>query len=458
MFLKKIKSEHLAHLSYFISSQGEAAVIDPRRDHQIYLDTATEMDTRIKYIFETHRNEDYIVGSRELETSTGALIFHGRALDFEYGNPVKGNDIYQIGSLELKILETPGHTKESICITVKDKLVSPKELVVFTGDTLFAGDTGRIDLYGEKEKEYLAEKLFHSIHNKIIPLGDDVIVCPAHGKGSVCGNNIGDLEYTTIGYEKKTNKQLSKNKKEFIKLKKSELHDIPPYFTTMESINKKGSDVKKRPPFPSSLSISQFIELIDKEYQLLDIRYPTGFGSAHIPNSINIWPDGVSSFAGWFLDYEKPILIVDSRNDNIKKVIRYLFRLGYDNIHGYLNKGFPTWYIHNRPTNSIDFWEATKLHDNRDDESLFIVDVRQESTRKNNGFIPNSNHYFIGDLEKNISSIPKEKTIVVYCNSGFQTSIGCSILKRHNFSHVVSLLGGMTAWIKAGLPIDNYKE
>jgi len=453
MILEKIMSKQLAHISYFISSQGEATVIDPRRDHQIYLDLASKLDSSIKYIFETHRNEDYIIGSQELASSTGAPIYHGTSLDFDYGNGVKENDIFQLGSLELKILETPGHTDESLSITMKDKSISPKELFIFTGDALFAGDTGRIDLYGENEKEQLAKKLFHSIHNKIIPLGDDVILLPAHGAGSVCGKNIGELEYTTIGYEKKTNHQLSKNKNEFINIKKAELHTIPPYFIKMEEVNKKGPDIKNHPPFLSSLTVPKFKELLNEGYQILDLRYPSSFGSAHIPKSINIWIDGLSSFAGWFLEYETPILLIDTNNTHINKASKYLFRIGYDNVYGYLKSGFSSWYIHNEPINSIDFWNVSTLNKHINDDSVFILDVREQSTIQSTGSIQNSHFIYVGDLEKKISSIPQDKTIVVYCNSGFQTSIACSVLKRHEFPNVVNLIGGFNAWNQANLPI-----
>ncbi len=454
MFLEKIISKHLGHHSYMIGSQGEAAVIDPRRDCEIYFKIAEEKDVTLKYIFETHRNEDYVIGSKEITSIIDIPILHGKALPFAYGTSVKQNDRFTIGSLELMVLETPGHTDESISIVVKDLSNSPLDLLVFTGDALFAGDTGRIDLYGEDEKERLAENLYHSIHEKLLALGDNVIVCPAHGKGSVCGGNIGDLEYTTIGYEKKTNHLFSKNKNEFIKAKKDEIHSQPPYFTTMENHNKNGPPINHHPPYPSSLQLNEFKRIKKQSGQFIDVRDPISFSAAHIPGSINIWKEGIPQFAGWFLDYEKPIVLIDHDQSYIESISRYLFRLGFDNITGYLQKGFSTWYLHNQEVSTIILWSVSLLKEKLDEESVFILDVREKKTHQQTGHIKGSTHVFVGELEKNLSEIPKEKTIVVYCNAGNMTSIACSILKKHQYPNVVNLLGGMTNWTHAEYPLE----
>ena len=202
MMFEIVKSKGIAHNSYFLGSNGTAAIIDPRRDCDIYIDIAEKNDMKIEYIFETHRNEDYTIGSIELREIVGADIFHGNGVNFAYGNFVKEGDKFQIGSLVLEIIETPGHTDESISIIVKDRNVSDDIYMIFTGDTLFAGETGRCDLYGEENKRRMSEALYNSIFNKILPLGDNVIICPAHGSGSICGEKIREQELTTIGYEK----------------------------------------------------------------------------------------------------------------------------------------------------------------------------------------------------------------------------------------------------------------
>jgi hydroxyacylglutathione hydrolase len=245
MIFEKVVSAGLAHNSYMAGSGGEAAVIDPRRDIGIYLDIARRNDLRITHVFETHRNEDYLIGSLELARVTGCEIHHGAKMDFMYGRPVREGDSFQVGSLDLRILETPGHTEESISIVLSDTEVSGTPLMVFTGDALFAGEVGRTDFYPDR-KEEVAGELHDSLHRKILPLGDRVIVCPAHGGGSVCGADISDLPWTTIGYEKETNPMLLLDRDSFIRKKLAEWHHYPAYFSRMEVQNRAGP-----PPHPS---------------------------------------------------------------------------------------------------------------------------------------------------------------------------------------------------------------
>lgn len=450
MILKKIKSEGIAHNSYFIGSKNDAAVIDPRRDCKEYLDIAEKNQMNIKYIFETHRNEDYVIGSKELQKITDADIYHGSKLDFKYGKKTKEKDKFQIGFLELEILETPGHTDESISITVKDKKVSKEVFMIFTGDTLFAGDVGRTDLYGEKEKKRLAETLYNSLHKKILLLGDGVIVCPAHGKGSVCGKEISDHEYTTIGYEKKTNKLLKKSKEGFIEYKTREHHYIPSYFKQMEKYNKDGPPIIDNLPNLKSLNVEEFKKIKSKNAQILDVRKPVSFSGGHIPESLNIWQDGIPMFAGYFLNYNNPILIVDDFNTNLENVTRRLIRLGYDNIYGYLKNGFSNWANSNEKIEKIETWTPEILKTNLDKKLVYLLDVRDISNLKEPGYIKDANHSYIGELKEDIEKIPKNKDVVVYCDSGFKTSIASSYLTKNGFSTVINLSGGILAWQKAG--------
>lgn len=203
MKVKCIRSKGIAHNSYIIESDGEAAVIDPRRDFGVYLNHLARNELKLKYIFETHRNEDYVIGSQSLSKLTGAGIYHGSNLNFEYGTGLSDNDEFYLGHLKINALETPGHTDESISYIVSIPSLSDEAIMVFTGDLIFAGDTGRIDLYGDKHEYRLSSMMYDSIFNKILPLGDGVIMCPAHGAGSVCGGNINSMEHTTLGFEKK---------------------------------------------------------------------------------------------------------------------------------------------------------------------------------------------------------------------------------------------------------------
>ena len=447
-----VKSEGIAHKSYFIGSNGTAAVIDPRRDCDIYIEIAEQNNMEIEYIFETHRNEDYTIGSVELREIVGADIFHGKNLDFAYGNFVSEGNKFQIGSLVLEIIETPGHTPESISIMVIDKDVSEEVYMIFTGDSLFAGEIGRCDLYGEENKETMAEAMYTSIFKKILQLGDNVIVCPAHGSGSICGAEIREQELTTVGYEKKTNPLLLKDKKSFINAKIDEKLYTPPYFKKMEKNNLEGPDLICKLPYLKPLSIREVKELMARDAQVVDVRDPTAFAGGHIPNTLNIWNDGLPAYIGWFLNYEQPIIIVDNNNNQIDELKRYLIRLGYDNIYGYLSGGFPVWFKGSGDFETVKTWSVHDLLPNMGKESLFILDVRKENDWIKE-HIDGSHNIYIGILKENLEKVPKDKHIVVLCDTGYKASIGTSILKMNGYKNVTNVLGSMMSWKKAGYPI-----
>lgn len=447
-----VKSEGIAHKSYFIGSNGTAAVIDPRRDCDIYIEIAEQNNMKIGYIFETHRNEDYTIGSVELREIVGADIFHGKGLGFAYGNSVSEGNKFQIGSLVLEIIETPGHTDESISIMVKDRDVSNDVYMIFTGDSLFAGEIGRCDLYGEENKARMAEAMYTSIFKKILPLGDNVIVCPAHGSGSICGAEIREQELTTVGYEKKTNPLLQKDKKGFIKTKVEEKLYTPPYFKKMEKNNLEGPNLICKLPYLKPLNIHEVKELMAREAQVVDVRDPTAFAGGHIPNTLNIWKDGLPAYVGWFLNYEQPIIIVDDNNNQIDEIKRYLIRLGYDSVYGYLSGGFPVWFKGSGDFETVQTWSVYDLLPNMGKESLFLLDVRKENDWIKE-HIDGSNNIYIGILKDNLEKVPKDKHVVVSCDSGYKASIGTSILKMNGYKNVTNVLGSMMSWKKAGYPI-----
>jgi hydroxyacylglutathione hydrolase len=453
LIFETVKSPGIAHKSYFIGSKGSAAVIDPRRDCDVYLEIADRNNLRIEYIFETHRNEDYTIGSMELSEIVGAQIYHGTGLDFAYGNFLREGDQFQMGTIELEVIETPGHTDESISLTVKDQSVSNDAYLVFTGDALFAGETGRTDLYGESEKKRLAEALYNSIFFKILSLGDQVILCPAHGAGSVCGADIREQELTTIGYEKKTNPVLGYTKEEFINYKINEKLYYPPYFRKMEKINQTGPDLMCRLPQLKVLKVDEFKKLQKAGAQLLDTRKNTSFGGGHIPQTLNIWKEGVPAYAGWMLNYQDPIIIVDEDGQSIEEVKRYLVRLGFDNVYGYLAGGFPTWYLNAQPVARMELWSVQELKENQENKSIFILDVRKINDWER-GYIKGARHIYTGQVEENLEEIPADKKVVVYCDSGNKSSVAASILKKHGYEDVASVLGSMNAWLKAGYPVE----
>ncbi|MBU7033338.1 MAG: MBL fold metallo-hydrolase [Theionarchaea archaeon] len=453
MIFEKIVSEGLAHNSYMIGSAGEAAVIDPRRDCDIYENHAIQKDMTISHIFETHRNEDYVIGSLELAAHTGARIYHGSRMEFAYGNPVVHGDTFSVGNLELKVLETPGHTKESISIAVTDKEMGDNVYIVFTGDALFAGDVGRTDFFGKTETPRMAGMLYDSIFEHLIPLGNGVIVCPAHGAGSVCGARLTEHEFSTIGYERKVNPVLQKSRDEFIAHKVHETLYQPPYFKRMEEYNKEGAPPLDGLPYSPPLKPSEVETRITEHAQVLDVRNPASFSGGHIPGSYNVWKEGVPLFAGWILTYEDPIIIVDENTRALTRILQFLVRIGYDGIGGHLAGGFASWYRSGRSFGTVSTWS---VHDLREalDTDMFLLDVRERHNWEQDGFITGAHPIYVGEVAHRLKDIPENKHVVIYCDSGFKTSVAASILKKNGYENVTTVLGGMAAWKKAGYRVE----
>lgn len=451
MIFQRIKSEGLAHLSYFVGSGDEAIVIDPRRDCQVYVDLARKESMKIKYIFETHRNEDYIIGSLELKSLTDAKIYHGKGMDFKYGNFLSDGEEFDFGSMKLTALHTPGHTDESMSYILADLDSGREPVMVFTGDALFIGEVGRTDLYGPEEAPRMSSNLYDSIFNKILPLGDEVILCPAHGAGSACGAAISKREYSTLGLERIQNPALQRTgKEEFVKFKLEEKLDFPPYFEKMEQGNLKGPDLLQGLPIPELLFPNEFKAEMEKGAVVVDTRMPHSFGGAHIKGSYSIWLNGLPSFAGWVLPYDKPLLLVLEEKEQLETAVRYLIRLGYDNIAGFLNGGIAAWYMKALPVDGFDTISVQNLKDKLEKkEEVVLLDVRKKK-EWDKGHIEGARHIYVGDLEKNLDKVPKECPVITYCDSSRRSSIAASILKKNGYDKVYNVLGSMTAWRNAG--------
>jgi hydroxyacylglutathione hydrolase len=452
MFLKRIESKGIAHFSYLIGSGKEAAVIDPRRDCRIYPREAGLRDAGIMAIFETHRHEDFVSGGPELSRITGAEVYHGRNLDFSFGKGVVDGESIQVGEVFLDIIETPGHTDESISIAVREE-ERGKPLLVFTGDTLFYGDVGRTDLYGPDKRLRNAENIYTSLHDRILPLGDGVIVLPAHGKGSVCGDRIDEREWSTIGYEKARNRLLKMSKEDFLVFKSAEELEVPRYFSMMEVFNKNGPPLSEDPIKAKPLDLRGFLELRASGAQVLDIRRPLAFASGHIPGSLNIWKEGIPSFAGWFLDYDEPVILVGPDGKSGPQAARYLHRLGFDRTVGYLAGGMDSYVMSGKEMVYVETWTADNFHKIPPDKRPFLLDVRDASSWGRKGHIEDAVRIYVGELPDRMKDIPEDSEIMIYCDSGYKTSIASSILLRSGRCRIRNLLGGIEAWKSAGHPV-----
>ena len=353
MKLEIIKSEGLAHNSYYLSDKQEAVIIDPRRDCEIYTQLAEKECTKIKYILETHRNEDYVVGSLELQNTTEGEIGHSNALPFKYGeHNLADGDILNGGNTKIKVFYTPGHTNESLCFAVYP---SGSEVAssVFTGDSIFAGSVGRTDLYGKTVQPKQAEKLHNSLHEKLLALSDHVLVYPAHGAGSVCGHGISGQEPSTIGYEKKTNQYLQLSKEDFIQNVVTEELVVPRYFRKMEECNLNGPRLLSELSYPKPFSLEEFDEEMQEPIvMVMDTRLPYAYAGSHIPNSLSMWLGGTSVYPGWLLDINQYFVFLLERPSDIDIVAPRMRRLGFDNMCGYLCGGMNEWQEAGKPINS----------------------------------------------------------------------------------------------------------
>jgi len=458
MIFEKVRSEGLAHLSYVIGSGGSGAVIDPRRDCDEYLEIARDEDISIDFIFETHRHEDFVTGSLELAGMTGAKIFHGSKMDFGFGNPAEDGQEFELGDIVVRSIDTPGHTDESISLVISESGGGRVPLKVFSGDALFIGDVGRTDFLGPMEGRRLAAELYDSIHNRILPLGDGVMLCPAHGAGSVCGGLISVREESTLGLERKLNPRLQMERDEFIEFKSGEVLPTPPYFSLMERYNLEGPPVLGSLPVPGAVRPAELRRLLDEGANVVDTRFPPSYSGAHIPGSISIWFGGLPTVPGWVIPHDRPIVLVLANRDYAETAARYLTRLGYDDIRGYLCSGpeacgLEAWYAEAEPLGRLGIISVQELKVRIDEGSdLTIIDVRPEDGW-NHGHIPGSMNVYSGEM-LDVEDIPREKPVITICNVGNMATHAASLLAAKGYGDISVVLGGMMAWKKAGYPVE----
>ena len=451
MFVEPIKSPGLAQISYLIGDGSEAAVIDPRRDCETYAELARERGCRITHIFETHRNEDLISGAPILAQLTGATVHHGpnAAGEVTYADTVREGDDFAFGSMRVKVLETPGHTDDSLSFAIYDQDFGDQAIGVFTGDALFVGDVGRTDFYPDR-KEEVAGLLYDSLA-KILSLGDQAILYPAHGAGSVCGDNMANRDFSTLGYERANNPMLQIGDREkFIAKKVSEHHEQPPYFRNMEQLNLKGGTPAARVITPAILSADEFYRLIEKAV-VIDVRGVTAYLGAHVPNSLAIPCDMIPAFAGWFLDPADEIALVADGTPQAEAAARHLFRIGFDRVLGFLDTALPGWAAAARPFCSIPVVDAdtVKSRVEGEREHWQVLDVRGKKEIEQ-GIIEGAETIYLGHLPEQLKRLSAGRHYTVMCASGARATIAASILRRAGFEKVDVFLGSMGAWQSSG--------
>ncbi len=450
MFIKQLYTGCLSEAAYYIESNGEAAIIDPLRDIDPYLEMANERKARIKYIFETHFHADFVSGHLDRGKATGAPIVYGPGTQTNFPVHVANDgEVFKIGELTIHVMHTPGHTLESTCYLLKDE--KGKDHCVFTGDTLFVGDVGRPDL-AQKGTEItmqdLAGMMYESLHTKIYPLADDVIVYPAHGPGSSCGKNLGPHTFSTVGEEKRTNYALkAATKADFIKEVTDGIAAPPSYFPINAKINKEGYDsledvlvigMKK-------LSIDEFKELINKDNViLLDTRRANEFTQGFIPGSVSIGLEGrFAEWAGSLLSFDAPMVLVTDPGKEKETIVR-LARVGFDKVQGYLEGGYETWKNSGEPVDMIIDIEADELMmDMPHDPNLVVVDVRRE-TEFGDGHVRDAINIPLNNMvdPASMANLDEDKNLYVHCAGGYRSVIAASLLKRQGIHNLRNILGG----------------
>lgn len=447
MFIKQFYTNCLSEAAYYIESEGEAAIIDPLRDIDVYLEMAKERNATIKYIFETHFHADFVSGHIDLSKQTNAPIVYGPGAktNYEIYNAKDGESL-RIGKCAIEVIHTPGHTLESSCYLLKDENNKPH--AIFTGDTLFVGDVGRPDLSsGNMSSEDLAGIMYETIQNKILPLNDEILVYPAHGPGSSCGKNLGPNTHSTIGEQKKTNYALSSQiKEEFVKAVTTGLQSAPVYFAINAKINQEGyEDVKKvKEQGLQLLSINEFKSAAENGAIILDTRAATTFTNGFIPGSISIGLEGrFAEWAGMILPFNKNIILVTDEGKEEESVIR-LSRVGFEKMLGCLKGGFEAWRNANEPIDMIIDVEADELiMDIPHDPNLLVVDVRKEGEWAD-GHLADAMNLPLQEMTNvaMLAQFEENQNLYIHCAGGYRSVIAASLLKREGIDNLRNVLGG----------------
>lgn len=454
MKFRRIETPGIAHYAYLIADGGEAAIVDPRRDVDEYLTVARSLGVRIRYVLETHRQEDFVMGSAHLAARTGAQIVNGTHDCFGHGDlRLAEGESVRLGSLTIKGLHTPGHTPESMSWAVYTDQGARSAWGVFTGDALFFGDTGRTDLPDENRKAENAALLYDMVHEKLAPLGDGTLVLPAHGPGSVCGSGMAELPISTIGAERQYNAVFTMSREDFAARKAGEHLPRPPYFRLMEKVNLQGGIPPRRHPDEVALLGPADFAEASRDRLLIDTREPEGYAGGHIKDAYSIWLGGLPVFGGWVAEADTPIYLVSDRDDDVATAFMHLSRIGMDGVEGALAGGFGSWRKSGRPLVTSGVITPRELSEQRD--RVQVLDVR-DSDEFAGGHIPGARHMYAGYLEDRLPALEldRERPLAVTCGVGHRAGVAVSMLRRAGFRDVRNLLGGMTAWKALDLPIE----
>ena len=456
MYIQQLYTNCLAQAAYYIESDGEAAIIDPLRDYESYIEMAQSRRAKIKYIFETHFHADFVSGHIDLAKKTGATIVYGPTTQTTYKVHVaKDEEILKLGKINIKVLHTPGHTPESSCYLLSDE--NGKNNAVFTGDTLFVGDVGRPDLLdGVMTKEELAGMMYDSLNNKLKVLADDVIVYPAHGPGSACGKNIGKETFSTIGEQKKSNYALQPmTKDKFVATLTEGITPAPAYFFKDAKLNKQGyatiEDILEKGLKP--LSINEVEALRKESVAIIDTRIPDVFEMGFIPGAINFGLNGqYAIWAATVLDIAQPVMIVAEEGKE-KESIERLTRVGFDNIKGFINGGFKAWLEAGKRYDMVITVDEEEFELDAKHTDIKIIDVRKQG-EWNDLHLKKAQHVALDTINKDFEKLDKDAEYLIHCAAGYRSMIATSFLKSKGFQRVKNVYGGFANIKEMKLPME----
>jgi glyoxylase-like metal-dependent hydrolase (beta-lactamase superfamily II)/rhodanese-related sulfurtransferase len=460
VYFKQFYLSCLSHASYLVGSEGEAAVVDPQRDVDQYVEEAAAQGLKIKYIVETHLHADFVSGHRELAARTGAEIVFGDKAGARFPHrAVRDGDELRVGRVTLRVLETPGHTPESISLVVIDTEVSEAPQKVLTGDTLFIGDVGRPDLAGARgyTPDQMAAMLYESLHGKLMKLDDTVEVWPAHGAGSMCGRNISKETSSTIGQQRRFNHALAPMERdEFVRLMTTDLPEAPAYFPKDAEINREGAppltDIRR----PAALIAQQVAAYANLGYVVLDVRGASEFGAGHVSGALNIGLGGqFASWAGALIPLGAPVIIVAEEEEQIDEAITRLARVGHDSVRGYLRGGMEAWREAGFDVSEVTQISVAELRRMIEEQpDLQVLDVRRP-VEFVAGHAPRAASTPLGlRLREEAAHLDPARPLAVICAGGYRSSAATSLLKPLGFRCLYNVAGGTSAWLAAGYPVE----
>lgn len=459
MELRQFVIEGLGHISALVVDDVArlAAVVDPRRDVDLYLDEAKARGVRVSHVLETHLHNDYVSGARELAQLAGAVHIHAAGAELRHDHqPVRGEETFDVGSLRFRVLDTPGHTPEHLSYSVADRSRADEPQLLFTGGSLLVGAVGRTDLLGAEHAEPYARQMHASLHDRLLSHEDSVTVLPTHGGGSLCSKDIATTPWSTVGFERRHDPLLAIDEVEdFVRALLSDQPAFPGYFWRMRPTNQAGPAPLGGVPAPRPLSVDAVRALVGGEGLVIDARSPAAYATGHIAGSLSI-PAGSAfgTWLGWIAPHDRPLVLLLDSVDDWDRQIRQALRIGYENIAGYLEGGLAAWQASGGEAEagssiSVDELRAQLSHE----PGMLVIDVRQASEFES-GHVPGALQLHAGDLPDRLSELPRDRPIATICASGYRSSVAAGLLRQAGFRDVSAVRGGLPDWRAAGYPVE----